>query len=105
MVPATDKLVRKFAKGYERGCGSAARYIASEDFQSFISELVSQFNGIRLDIRKDRGQGVFLSVLSSDTREMLYFTRVRNTNARGLDRSPVRYSLELANRDIVLEFS
>jgi hypothetical protein len=104
MVPATDKLIRQFARGYERGTGSA-RYIASLDFSSFISELASTFQGIRLDIRRDRGQGVYLSILSAETRETLYFTRVRNINGRGLDRSPVRYSLEITNRDIVLEFS
>ena len=57
MIPATDKLIQKIARGYERGTGSA-RYIAGLDFSGFISVLASTFQGIRLDIRRDRGQGV-----------------------------------------------
>ena len=102
MVKATEKLVRKFVKGYERGRGSGA-YVSSADFQNMIGELISQFSGICIGIQRDRGQGLFLSVLSAETRTVLYFVRVRNTNARGLDRSKVRYSLTVENRDLVLE--
>lgn len=62
-------------------------------------------NGICVGMRKDRGQGLFLSVMSAETRAILYVVRVRNTNARGIDRLPVRYSLTTENRDIILEFS
>ena len=103
MVNPTEKLVRKFVKGYERGVGSGA-YVSSSDLQNLIAELVSEFSGISIGLRKDRGQGIFLSVLSSDTRAVLYFVRVRNTNARGLDRSRVHYSLTIEDRDVILDF-
>jgi hypothetical protein len=104
MVSGTEKLIRKFAKGYERRSGSAARYVASEDMNNLIAELISEFSGICIGLRKDRGQGVLLSVMSSETRALLYSVRVRNTDARGLNRSKVRYSLTLENRDVILEF-
>ena len=87
MVCGTEKLIRKFAKGYERR-GGAAAYIASDDLNNFLEELIAEFSGICVGLRKDRGQGLYLSVMSSGTRAPLYFARVRNTNARGLDRSP-----------------
>ena len=57
MVSGTEKLVRKFARGYERRGGSDA-YIASEDLQNFVAELISEFSGICIGLRKDRGQGL-----------------------------------------------
>jgi len=71
---------------------------------NFIAELISEFSGICVGIRRDRGQGVFLSVLSADTRETLYSIGFRGTNARGIDRSHVNYSFTIENRDVILEF-
>lgn len=101
-IAATERLVRKFARGYERGSGSA-RYIAASDLEGFILDLISQFSGMRFALRKDRGKGVTLSVRSSATREELYFAHVHNTNNRGLDRSPVTYSLTFENTDVNFE--
>jgi hypothetical protein len=97
--------VKKFARGFERRRGTADCYIAGGDLQGFLTDLVAQFKGIRVGIRKDRGQGLYVSVAAADTREQLYLARVRNTNGRGLDRSRVSYSLTLEDRDIILEFS
>ena len=104
MVCGTEKLIKKFAKGFERRSGAAA-YIAISDMNNFLAELISEFSGICVGLRKDRGQGLFLSVMASETRALLYFIRVRNTNARGLDRSKVRYSLTLENKDVILDFN
>lgn len=105
MVCGTEKLVRKLAKGYERRSGSAACYIASGDMANFVGELIAEFSGICVGMRKDRGQGLFLTVLEAQTRAVLYLVRIRNTNARGIDRSLVRYSLTIENIDVILEFS
>lgn len=104
MVRGTEKLVRKFAREYERRSRSVGCYLAGTDLEVFLSKLISEFSGICISIRKDRGQGLALSILSSDTRASLYFVYVRKTNARGLDRSPARYSLTLENKDVTLEF-
>jgi hypothetical protein len=104
MEIGTERLIKKFARGFERGSDSSARYIASEDMQGFITELVSVFSGIGVRIRKDRGQGLLLSVLQWDTWAVLYSVHIRNTNTRGLVRSPVRYCLEIENRDVIVGF-
>jgi hypothetical protein len=105
MTYPTAQSVKKFARGYERRRGTPDSYIGRADFEGFMTDLVAQFKGIRVGIRKDRGQGLFVSVLAADTREQLYITRVRNTNGRGLDRTRVSYSLTVENRDIILEFN
>ncbi|NLA87245.1 MAG: hypothetical protein GX847_08205 [Clostridiales bacterium] len=101
-VPATERLVRKFARSYERGSGRT-RYIASSRMEEFISDLIGQFSGTSFALRKDRGNGVTLSVRQQATREELYFTHVYNTNNRGLERSPVTYSLTFENTDVNFE--
>ncbi|SHH75536.1 hypothetical protein SAMN02745823_00870 [Sporobacter termitidis DSM 10068] len=101
-VTATERLVRKFARGYERGTGSA-RYIAATEMAVFISDLIRQFSGMSFAVRRDRGNGATLSVRSRATRDELYFAHVHNTNARGLDRSPVAYCLTFENADVNFE--
>jgi hypothetical protein len=105
MINPTEKTVKKFARGYERRRGTPESYIGGADFEGFMTDLVEEFKGIRVGIRKDRGQGLFVSVLAADTREHLYTARVRNTNGRGLDRARVSYSITVENRDVILEFN
>lgn len=101
-VQATERLVRKFARSYERGSGGA-RYIAAAQMELFIMDVVNKFSGTSFALRKDRGNGVTLSVRLRATREELYFTHVYNTNNRGLSRSPVMYSLTFDNTDVNFE--
>src|SRR5262245_62030603 len=95
---ATERLVRKFARGYERG--GSTRYIAASEMALFIEDLIREFSGLSFAVRKDRGNGATLSVRSRATREELYFARVHNTDSRGRARSPVSFSLMFENMDI-----
>ena len=101
-VPATERLIKKFARSYERGSGRA-RYIASSQMEGFISDLINQFSGTSFALRRDRGNGATLSVRLSATRQEHYFTHVYITNNRGLERSPVKYSLTFENTDVNFE--
>jgi hypothetical protein len=104
MVRGTEKLVKKFAKGYERRSRTVGSYLAGSDLEIFLLKLIAEFSDIRICIRRDRGQGLTVSIQACDTRALLHRVYVRNTNARGLDRSPVKYELMLNNRDVNLEF-
>jgi hypothetical protein len=104
MVQGTEILIRKFAKDYERRDGALGCYIAHADIQDFITGLMSEFSAVFVSIRKDRGKGLYLWVLASDIKSMLYFTHVRNTNSRGIDKTPVRYNLTIDNKDVLVHF-
>lgn len=103
-VEATERLVRKFARSYERGSGGA-RYIPSDQLEEFLKDLVGRFYGMNFALRRDRGNGATLSIRRRSTRERIYFTHVYNTNGRGRSRTPVSYNLSFDNTDVNFELA
>lgn len=103
-VEATERLVRKFARSYERGSGGV-RYIPSGQLETFLTDLLERFYGMNFALRRDRGNGATLSIRRRSTREQIYFTHVYNTNNRGLSRMPVSYNLNFENTDVNFELA